>query len=89
MKLTIAAIISLAGVSSAFVVTGCTSGTSTNFGDNKCQIWTSNPFTYESDANCKLYAYSEGNCEGSVSGTTDQNQCFTAPFDVISINCVT
>ena len=85
--LSFAAITSLLNLGSGFVITGCDSGTVTNFGDDKCQIWTDNNFTFESDAGCTLYAYSEGNCQGSIFQTATQNECQVAPDGVVSINC--
>lgn len=60
---------------SAFVITDCTNGKSTNFGDNKCQIWTASSFRYQSDAKCRLTAFKEGNCAGAAFGTNQQNVC--------------
>ncbi|MCJ1334322.1 hypothetical protein MMC10_011030 [Thelotrema lepadinum] len=81
--------LSLIAAVNGFVITDCDNGKITNFGDDKCQIWTGNPFTYESDAGCTLYAYSEGNCQGSIFQTATQNKCQKAPDGIISVNCIT
>ncbi|KAI1097144.1 hypothetical protein F4804DRAFT_328493 [Jackrogersella minutella] len=89
MKTTLISLISLSSIASGFVITDCNSGKITNFGDNKCQIWTAGDFSFQSNAGCTLYAYSEGNCQGSIFQTATQNQCQTAPDGVISVNCRT
>lgn len=86
---TLAVAATMASLAHGFVITDINSGAITNFGDNKCQIWTGNPFSFESDAGCTLYAYSEGNCQGSIFQTATQNAQQTAPDGIISINCET
>lgn len=83
----IAALTSFASLVSGFLISDCNTGQITNFGDNKCQIWTGNPFSFQSDAGCTLYAYSEGNCQGSIFPTATQNECQTAPDGIISVDC--
>ena len=72
---------------SGFLITDCNSGQINNFGDDKCQGWTGNPFSFQSDAGCTLLAYSEENCQGSIFQTATQNQCQTAPDGILSVNC--
>ena len=85
--LTLTTLTSLLGIGSAFVITDCDAGTSKNFGDNKCQIWTGRHNTFESNAGCTLQLWSEGNCQGEVFQTTTQNDCQEVPFGVVSALC--
>ncbi|KAI2612170.1 uncharacterized protein GGS25DRAFT_474079 [Hypoxylon fragiforme] len=89
MKSTLASLLALASATNAFLITDCNTGKITNYGDNKCQIWTAADFSFQSNAGCTLYAYSEGNCQGSIFETATQNQCQTAPNGVVSVNCRT
>ncbi|KAL7619414.1 hypothetical protein AAE478_009953 [Parahypoxylon ruwenzoriense] len=87
MKTTLTSIIAFASAASGFLITDCKSGKITNFGDNKCQIWTAGDFSFQSNAGCTLYAYSEGNCQGSIFQTATQNHCQKAPNGVVSVDC--
>ncbi|KAI0133961.1 hypothetical protein BJ170DRAFT_678881 [Xylariales sp. AK1849] len=89
MQTALISLVALAAIARGFIITDCVSGQVTNFGDDKCQIWTAADFTFQSDAGCTLSVYSEGNCQGSIFTTATQNQCQTAPDGAVSINCVT
>ncbi|OTB04469.1 hypothetical protein M426DRAFT_11616 [Hypoxylon sp. CI-4A] len=85
MKTSMISTVLLGAVANGFLITDCSSGQITNFGDNKCQIWTAGTFSFQSNAGCTLSAYSGGNCQGSIFTTATQNQCQTAPDGVVSI----
>ncbi|MCJ1307555.1 hypothetical protein MMC25_001201 [Agyrium rufum] len=84
---TAAALTLLASMTNAFLLTDLSTGQVTNFGDNDCQIWTGQTFSFQSNAGCTLVLWSQGNCEGSTFTVTTQETTQTAPFPPISAIC--
>lgn len=82
-----AAVAAMIGLTHAFLFTDCNSGELTNFGDNDCQIWTADRFSFQSDSGCELTVYSAGNCEGDDFITSVQETCMSAPFTPTSAIC--